>query len=234
MGLQSKIALALLSLAIAVPVSRAQDQEEHGPNAAAPGIEQQSPPSDRGPEGKWRGRDDGWRGARGWRGERGEGGWREGGRMGRRQFGRRGRLFRLERLLNDPAVRERLGITPEQAAKMRQQITDFRISRIRSRADLQVKRVQLHELLAAGTPDRAAIDRKLEEISAARLAQEKAAVDFRLAMRGALTPEQRQKLREMREEFLHGREGERGGPRGMRPPRPPQSAPPATNPPGEN
>ena len=234
MRLQSKIALALLSLAIAVPASRAQDQEEHGPNAATPGIEQQGPPSDRGPEGKWQGRDDnGWRGAREWRDERGEGGWREGRGMGRREFARH-RLSRLERLVNDPAVRERLGITPEQAAKIRQQITGFRIARIRSRADLQVKRVQLHELLAADTPDRAAIDRKLEEISAARLAQEKAAVDFRLAMRSALTPEQRQKLRQMREEIFHGRDGERGGPRGMRPPRPPQSAPPATNPPGEN
>lgn len=164
---------------------------------------------------------------------RGEEGWqrgedhRDGSRFrGMRRGHRRHGDFGLARLAENPAARERLGITAEQAAKIRQETSDFRKGAIRGRAELQVKRLELRDLLRAETPDRAAIDKKLDEISAARLAQSKAQVHYRLAMREILTPEQRQKLRQMREESRHrgGREG--GPPRGPRPGR----TPPAANP----
>jgi Spy/CpxP family protein refolding chaperone len=123
--------------------------------------------------------------------------------------------FGLARVVNNPGMRQRLGITDEQAAKIRQQTSEFRKAQIRSRADLQVKRLELSELLAASTPDRAAIDRKLEEISAAQLAERKSEVNYRLTMRNALTSEQRQKLEQMRGEFRQrgpaGRRWQRGG-----------------------
>jgi Spy/CpxP family protein refolding chaperone len=121
-------------------------------------------------------------------------------------------------------MRERLGITADQAAKIRLQTSEFRKAQIRSRAELQVKRLELNELLAAANPDRAAIDKKLEEISAAQLAQRKSEVDYRLRMRGTLTSEQRQKLQQMREEFRHRAPEGRGpqGPRGHTPPPKPQ------------
>lgn len=228
MHIQSKIALALLSLAMVLPVAHAQAQDQDDPAGAGPGIEQQGRPD--GPSGRWQGR-----GGDGWRSGRGKGGWGDGERMGMRGRRRQGREFMLARLVNDPAIRERLGITPEQAAKIRLQTFDFRKSQIRGRADLEIKRLELRELLAADNPDRAALDQKLQEISAARLTQEKAAIDFRLAMRNALTPEQRQKLQQMRDEFRRrGPGGDRGGPQGMRPRRPPQGAPPASKPSGEN
>jgi Spy/CpxP family protein refolding chaperone len=121
-------------------------------------------------------------------------------------------------------MRQKLGITEEQAAKIRLQTSEFRKAQIRSRADLQVKRLELNELLAAAKPDRAAIDKKLGEISAAQLAQSRSGVDYRLSMRDALTSEQRQKLQQMREELRHrGPEG-RGprGPGGQTPPPKPQ------------
>jgi Spy/CpxP family protein refolding chaperone len=126
--------------------------------------------------------------------------------------------------LNNPAMREKLGITAEQAAKIRLQTSQFRKAQIRSRADLQVKRLELNELLAADNPDRAAIDKKLEEISAAQLARRKSEVDYRLTMRNTLTSEQRQKLQQMREEFRHrAPEGRRpAGPRAHTPPPKPQ------------
>jgi Spy/CpxP family protein refolding chaperone len=166
-----------------------------------------------------------------------------GGQMGMRGMGMRGfqvrtmhqreRGFLLARLLQNPALREKLGVTDEQAAKIRQQFTDFRIEQIRNRADLQVKRIELRNLMSADKPDRAAIDKKLQEISAAQLARERAKVDFHLAMRDALTPEQRQKLQQLRENFrTHGARGM--GPHGPRSQRwqkqqetPP---PPSTNP----
>jgi len=111
--------------------------------------------------------------------------------------------FGLMRLVNNPAIREKLGITDEQAAKIRQQTFDFQKAEIRDRAEMQVRRLELNQLLTAATPDRAAIDQKLEQISAARLAQRKLEVNYRLDMRAALTNEQRQKLQNLREEYRH-------------------------------
>ena len=117
-------------------------------------------------------------------------------------------------------MREKLGITADQAAKISQQTSEFRKAQIRSGADLQVKRLELNELLAATNPDRAAIDKKLEEISAIQLAQKKSEVNYRLRMRDALTSEQRQKLQQMRGEFRQR------GPEGRRPQRPMEGTPP--------
>jgi len=123
----------------------------------------------------------------------------------RGRYGRRWRdsEFRLMRLVNNPAMREKLGITDEQAAKIRQQTFDFQKAEIRGRAEMQVRRLELKQLLTAANPDRAAIDQKLEQISTAQLAQRKLKVNYRLDMRAALTSEQRQKLQNLREEFRH-------------------------------
>ena len=129
------------------------------------------------------------------------------GRMGMRGRGMEAREFGLGRLLNDPDVRQQLGVTADQAAKIRQQESDFRKAEIRNRADLQIKRLDLDDLLSADKPDRAAIDSKLQEIGAAQIALEKSAIDNRLNMRDALTPAQRQKLEQMmrqRRQFLPG------------------------------
>lgn len=154
---------------------------------------------------------------------------------GMRGHGRRG--FMLARLVNNPDLRQKIGITDEQAAKIRQQYFDFRKSEIRSGADLRVKRLELKDLISAEKPDRAAIDRKLQEVGAAQLAREKSAVDFHLAMREALTPEQRQKLRQLVQEshrgaFGPGRRGPRGMGMGMRQQPAPGTAP-APNPPNQ-
>ena len=95
-------------------------------------------------------------------------------------------------------MRQRLGITADQAAKIHQQELDSQKAQIRNGADLQVKRLELNELLAADNPDRAAIDAKLQEVSAAQMASQKAAIDNRLALRDILTPAQRQQLKTLR------------------------------------
>ena len=100
--------------------------------------------------------------------------------------------------LNNPAMRQRLGITADQTAKIHQQELEFQKSQIRDRADLQVKRIELNELLAVDNPDRTAINAKLQEVSAAQMASEKAAIDNRLALRDVLTPAQRQQLQQVR------------------------------------
>ena len=130
-------------------------------------------------------------------------------------------------LLRDPALRQRIGISTEQAAKIQGQESTFVKARIRDRADLQVKHMELRDLMGAEKPDRAAIDKKLREISEVRLAAEKSSVEHQLAMRDALTPEQKEKMREalrerMQQGGMPGPQGHMPGPDGRQgPPRPP-------------
>ncbi|MGA9938208.1 MAG: periplasmic heavy metal sensor [Candidatus Acidiferrales bacterium] len=221
MRMCSKAALAVLALALSSAPLLAQGDSQNPPPP-----QQQGPLGgfgSRGPMGDMRGMGpDGDRG--GWGGGM-RGGFDRGGRMGR-GFGRGGRMgmrggfgdgqreFGLTRALRDPAIRQQVGITDDQFAKIRQQESDFRKTEIRDRADLQVKRIDLKDLLSADKPDRAAIDSKLQDISASQLALEKAGVDFRLDMRDAITPAQRDKLRQAMKDRWQDRSGGPGRPRG--------------------
>jgi Spy/CpxP family protein refolding chaperone len=211
MRMCSKAALAVLALALSsVPLLAQGDRQDPPPS------QQQGPPGGfgrRGPMGNARGTGPDGGGRGGWDGGR-RGGFDHGGRIGR-GFGRGGgfgdgqRGFGLTRVLGDSAIRQQVGITDDQFAKLRQQESDFRKTQIRDRADLQVKRIDLRDLLSADKPDRAAIDSKLQDISASQLALEKAAVDFRLDTRDAITPAQREKLRQALKDRW---QAHRGGP----------------------
>jgi Spy/CpxP family protein refolding chaperone len=126
-------------------------------------------------------------------------------------FGMGTRDLGLSRLLNDPAIRQQAGITADQAAKINQQTSDFRKTQIRDGADIQVKRIDLQDLLSADKPDRAAIDAKLQEISASQLTLSKSAIDYQLNMREAITPAQRDKLRQLMRDRGRPRDGRSGG-----------------------
>ncbi len=160
-----------------------------------------------------------------------------------RGFMRRHPGMMMHRMLQDPAVRERLKITPEQAAKIQAQESTVAKTMIRSHAEIQVKRMELDELLRAEKPDRALIDRKLREVQDATFASEKARIDNQLTMHDMFTAEQRQEMEKMHSEFRgrimqHG-PGQGGmmgpggmgsrGPRRMGPPQPPPPPPPNDN-----
>lgn len=226
MSIRSKSALALLAFALSCSPMLAQSDDPPGP----PPAEQPNPGgfggrNHMGPMGRMDGQD----GRGGW--DRGgmHGRWGRGGPMGMPGRDGEGRGFALSRILSDPEIRQQVGVTAEQVAKIRHQESDFRKEEIRNRADLEVKRIELNDLLAADKPDRAAIDSKLQEISAAQLAMEKSRVDNRLNMRDALTQAQRDKLRDLLRQRGEGRGGprppgpggaRRGGPRGAAPPPP--------------
>ena len=207
MDIYSKAALAVLAVALCSAPVLAQD-EPQGP-----------PPEQQGPQDEFVARGPMQPGDPG--DQRGPGGPREegfgrGNHMGMRGPERGRGEFGLARMLNNPAIREKVGITAEQFAAIRKQESDFRKAEIRDRADLEVKRVDFRDLLEADKPDRAAIDSKLQEINNARLALEKAAVHFHLAMKEAITPEQREKLHQLMSERWRreGGPGRPGGPRG--------------------
>jgi Spy/CpxP family protein refolding chaperone len=199
MKIHSKAGLALLALALSCSPLLAQGGSDDPPpnqQGARDGFGQRGQKGQMGPGGE-RGQ---WGGKRDGRGR--------GGRRGRRKFG-------LSRLLRDPAIRQQAGISHEQAAKIRQMESGFRKTQIRGRADLMVKRIDLEDLLAADKPDRAAIDSKLQEISAAQLAMAKSRIDYRLNMRDAITPAQREKLRQLMRDRWQSRRGPaRPGPQG--------------------
>jgi Spy/CpxP family protein refolding chaperone len=120
---------------------------------------------------------------------------RRGMRRGMMRGGMRG--MALSRMLENPMLRQQLGVSADQAAKIRQQETDFEKAEIRNRADLQVKRLELNQLMSVDKPDRAAVDAKVAELGTAQAAMEKATIDNRLNMRDALTPVQRQRLEQI-------------------------------------
>jgi Spy/CpxP family protein refolding chaperone len=179
LGIYCKTALAVLALTLSCTPLLAQDTSTD-PTPAHQGA--------RDGFGSRRGQIDWGRDQRGW-GHR-HGGFGRDGHRGHRRSG-------FARLLNDPAIRQQVGITDEQAATIRKQQLDFRKREIRGRADVEIRRIELKNLLAADKLDRAAINAKLQEISVAQLSLQKSAIDYRLTMRDAITPAQREKLREL-------------------------------------
>jgi Spy/CpxP family protein refolding chaperone len=212
MQFRSKATLAVLAMALSCAPALAQGDPQDPP------VQQQGARDGfgpRGPMGNMRTRGSDGDDGGGW--GRMRGGFGRGGRMGGRGFGMGQRGFGLMAALRDPDTRKQVGITDEQFAKIRGQESDFRKTEIRDRADLRVKRIELRDLLSADKPDRSAIDSKLQEISASQLAIEKSATDYRLDMRDAITPAQRDKLRQLmkdRRQRGGGGPGRPGGPGG--------------------
>jgi Spy/CpxP family protein refolding chaperone len=166
----------------------------------------------------------GFNGRGGFGGGRGNFGGREMMGRGPGMMGRGGPMG-LSRIVNNPDMREKLGITADQAAKIRQQETDFQKASVMNRAKSQVAHMELNQLMSADKPDRAAIDKKLSDISAAQLVSEQTRVHHQLDMKTALTPDQQAKLKTLMQQRRPGMGGPNGGPnggpgRGGRGPRP--------------
>ncbi|HUU13837.1 MAG TPA: Spy/CpxP family protein refolding chaperone [Terriglobia bacterium] len=152
----------------------------------------------------------------------------------REHFGHRGG-DRMLAMLDNERVRTALGLSDEQANRLRQVMVDAEKSALKTRADLGVRRIELRELMRADQPDRDAVMKKVQEISDLRGQLMKQRIESLLASKAILTPEQQQKIRA----FMHreGREGFRGRrsfdrrlPRGPMAP----GGPPAPPPPGDS
>lgn len=134
--------------------------------------------------------------------------WSQGfGRDGERGPGWRGRHGGGMRMLDNPEMREQLGLTEEQAEQLRALRSDAAKSGIRTRAELTIKQMELRELLQAEEPDRARIEKKVRELSDARYTAQMQRIDQRLAFRSVLTPDQRKEMRNLRRQFRQRRGG---------------------------
>jgi Spy/CpxP family protein refolding chaperone len=166
------------------------------------------------------------------------GGWQHGGGHG---FSGGERFLRLA---ENPRVRQYLGLTDDQVARLHTIGVDGEKASVRTRADLELAHIELRELLRADNPDHDAIMQKLDEVNGLRGKTEKQHVEMMLSARGVLTPDQLKKVKAFMEhrgeggpEHGHmmerhggmGRPTGHGGPGGGGPggPAPKPPAPPA-------
>ena len=117
-----------------------------------------------------------------------------------------------------PKLKEQLGLSDAQLEQLRTLRMDQHKTQIRRRADQEIARLELHQLMTATTLDEKAVTAKVKELADLQTAALKARVDSHLALRKVLTPEQQKKLIELRPMLGRGGEpGMRPG-RGGRPP----------------
>jgi Spy/CpxP family protein refolding chaperone len=95
---------------------------------------------------------------------------------------------------NDPAVVQRLGITPDQQKRMEALFRQNRLKLITLSTDLQMQEAPLRLLLEADHPDEPRVLAQIDKIAQARADLEKANARFLLGLRNILTPEQWRKL----------------------------------------
>jgi len=121
-----------------------------------------------------------------------------------------------------PQVQQELGITAEQ----RQKLNDIRFNMekeaIQYRSSLQIHRLELSHLINSENPDRAAIDKKIQEVAQDEGSLMRSSINGRLNARGVLTAEQRTKLAQLRQN--RWRAGRRQAEGGMRPGQPASKA----------
>ena len=114
-------------------------------------------------------------------------------------------------MAENPRVREYLGLTDEQVGRLHKLGLEAEKFSVQARADMQLRRIELRELMRADNPDRDAIMQKLDEVNALRGKMEKQRVETMLSARNVLTPEQQKKLKTFMQNRGFGQGMGRGG-----------------------
>ncbi len=103
---------------------------------------------------------------------------------------------RVLALLDNDHFRAEMNLTDQQASRLREIVVDAEKSSVETGAALKVDAIDLRELLRADNPDRAAVLKKVDEISALRGELMKEHIEALLAAKTVLTPEQQKKFRD--------------------------------------
>jgi Spy/CpxP family protein refolding chaperone len=98
-----------------------------------------------------------------------------------------------------------LDLTPEQKKRMADIRDRQERSAIRAQADMRIAQLDLKKLMRADSPDRRAIESQIDKLGGMRTAMQKSRMGMMFDMRSVLTQEQRDKLKDWRQN---------GGPRG--------------------
>lgn len=146
-------------------------------------------------------------------GPMGQGGGPQRGPEAFRMRGGEGRMgMRLMAMLDNDRAKAALGLSDQQSDKLRQILVDTEKSSVKTRADLQVRGIELRELLRADKPDRDAVMKKVQEISDLRGQEVKQHMVALLSAKEVLTPEQQKKIRTFMESRRPGMGQGGGGP----------------------
>lgn len=118
------------------------------------------------------------------------------GALGLRGSNWNGMLATAQRVLQDPQIRQQLGISDDLAKTLEGQLTDFRKKLIQEHANLEIQMIDLQNLLSQPAPDKSAVSDQTQKVGDAQLGLEKAVVDFVVTLKQEIPPEQQQKIRE--------------------------------------
>ena len=137
---------------------------------------------------------------------------------------------RLLALLDSDRVRSYLGLESAQVERLRQIALEAEKASVKTRADIEVRSIELREALRADKSDREAILKNVQEISDLRGGLMKSYVEAILSAKAVLSPEQQRKIMFFIENRGEGgpageeRRGTRARPQ-ARPAAPPQPTP---------
>jgi hypothetical protein len=122
---------------------------------------------------------------------------------------------RLLGLLDSDRVRTYLGLEGTQVERLRQIALEAEKANVKTRAEIEVRRIELREALRADKPDRDEILKKVQQISDLRGETMKHNVEAILAAKTVLSPEQQRRVFSFIENRYEGRrveEEQRGMP----------------------
>ena len=120
---------------------------------------------------------------------------------------------RLLALLESDRIRIYLRLEDPQVERLRQIVVETEKANVKTRAEIEVRSIELREALRADKPDRDEILKQVQEISDLRREMMKHNVEAILAAKAALSPEQQKRLFSLLENRHEGRRvtGEPGG-----------------------
>jgi len=186
--MRKKIAMGTVGLMVLLAAAIVGWGQQGDPQGAAPGQGQHQWGQG---QHRFAGGGPGQFGRRGWAGGPGRRGMAR-----RRGFGGGGGLLGMA---ENPRVRQYLGLTDDQVARLHKIGVDAQKASVQTRADMQLRHIELRELLRADNPDHDAIMQKLDEVSALQGKMQKQRLEAMLSARGVLTPDQVKKLKTFRE-----------------------------------
>lgn len=126
----------------------------------------------------------------------------------------------------DPArMKQELGLSDQQVSQLQKLRTDGRKAAIRRRADTELARLGLQEIMQSQSVDEKALQTRIKELADLHAANLRAHVDAQLALRKILTAEQQEKLKQLRAERPRGGDDGPPDPRQERGPRPRRPGP---------
>jgi Spy/CpxP family protein refolding chaperone len=93
-------------------------------------------------------------------------------------------------------LKEEVELTDQQKEEIKDIIVETQKEKIQLKADLEIAKLELHELMTADTPNRNEIDKKIDEMSELHKSLFKNEIYRKLDIRGKLTDEQWETVKE--------------------------------------